>query len=856
MDALIDNISRIIVPAKSTLEIEARFFIDERKKDDFNTKGFNKTVTETIAKSLIKKYANKPSSISQTINFIAGENVKQLSFNNGEQQKDKAIFYKKTKLIHPIMLLHNSLPACRFSVNFEMPTNEFPITNAKLARIRLRYSIELVDWKLEITLIKSITDFSNPADLKRAKTEMLFPITVQSFPEKAPWSLADMIEFELEYTGLQSEFGLTKMIIFNTIFDDVLENTSNSDDAVPSDYQNVIYEIAKLITPNDAYKFKHSNGLKQLSNQVIELDKNMFLKDVINDITEYYITDKVDGKRCLVYITNTESYAVSDVLDKLEVKNPSTIILDTELYDSVYYVFDILVNDGKLLIHAPFEKRYEIFVKTVEQLGEPFKLKPFIKLTEDFQKQIKSFKSAKKPYDTDGIILTPSMGKYDTMTVYKYKPLDRLTIDFLIKKCPDKLLGISPYLPKTGKILYLLFSGIKHDVYRQLRMNTVRYYDDIFPTIDTHRLPKYMPVQFQASDKTYSYLFYSSDEKLDGQIGEFGYGSEWKLHHIREDRKVELARGNYFGNNYKVAEMTWLSYQTPLVIEDLKVSNYFQEHDNILQKASRNFNSFVKGKICDQFKDSNWLMDLASGKGQDLFRYSTANMKNVVFLEIDPVALQELIYRKHEFSNNRLMNSMAIYTHQLDLNEDYKDNINRLADINIGSGNMDIIMCHFALHYLIANKKAIVNIFKFVSYWLKPGGRFVFTTFDAKEIIKLLNENHGEWTVRNTDNEIQYSIKKQYTVNFVESVGQQIDVLLPFSKNKYYTEYLVNIDYIADEAAKLGFTLEIDQSFGEYLGEYEKTNKTGFHSMSNLDKKYSSLYHYYCFYKKANGGKR
>ena len=319
---------------------------------------------------------------------------------------------------------------------------------------------------------------------------------------------------------------------------------------------------------------------------------------------------------------------------------------------------------------------------------------------------------------------------------------------------------------------------------------------------------------------------------------------------------MELARGNYFGNNYKVAEMTWLSYEMPLIIEDLDIyqtATYFQEHDNILQKASRNFNSYVKSEIVGQFKNTKWLMDLASGKGQDLFRYASHGIKNAVFLEIDNIALQELIFRKHEFSKNDSEGSMSIYTHQLDLNHKYKENIETLSDIAISQASIDIIMCHFAFHYLIKDNKSLQNIIKFIAYWLKPGGRFIFTAFDGKEIIKLLNENNGEWTIK-SNNDIKYSIKKQYKTNFVENIGQQIVVLLPFSKNKYYSEYLVNIDYISHEFDKAGLTLEIDQSFGEYLPQYKASNKSGFISMDENDKTYSSLYHYYCFYKKSSGG--
>jgi hypothetical protein len=46
-----------------------------------------------------------------------------------------------------------------------------------------------------------------------------------------------------------------------------------------------------------------------------------------------------------------------------------------------------------------------------------------------------------------------------------------------------------------------------------------------------------------------------------------------------------------------------MAYFDPLIIEDIQENQdiYFQEHNNILQKASRNFNSYVKSEIFKKF---------------------------------------------------------------------------------------------------------------------------------------------------------------------------------------------------------------------------------------------------------------
>jgi hypothetical protein len=52
---LFDKIGRIVPPGKSKLEIEVRYFVDERKKADVFSKMYPVDQTIQIAKTLIKK---------------------------------------------------------------------------------------------------------------------------------------------------------------------------------------------------------------------------------------------------------------------------------------------------------------------------------------------------------------------------------------------------------------------------------------------------------------------------------------------------------------------------------------------------------------------------------------------------------------------------------------------------------------------------------------------------------------------------------------------------------------------------------------------------------------------------------
>jgi SAM-dependent methyltransferase len=609
-----------------------------------------------------------------------------------------------------------------------------------------------------------------------------------------------------------------------------------------NEYQDIIFEISKYLKPHMSNKFKDEYGMKQLTNQVIELNKIIYLNDLRNKITNYYITDKIDGKRTILYLSPSKNYAISDKLEELTVDHTfnDICILDTEAYNDNYYIFDVMVFDGKSLVKEPFKERMKYFDKFSDI--DIIKNKPFIKLDNNFKNQIKEFKKKEKKYETDGIILTPLDGVYENMKVYKYKPIEHLTVDFLIKKCPDKLLS-----NKTNKKnTYLLFCGISKRVFYKLRMNLIKYYVDIFPNININNLPQYFPIQFEPSSKKDAYYYYDDNNNLDGEVGEFLYNiktNKWELKRLRDDRKIEVKRGNYFGNNYKIAELTWLSYENPLVIEDDEenVETYFQEHDNQLQKASRNYNSFVKSELFKKFKGTKKVIDLASGKGQDLFRYSQFNMENILFLEIDKIALMELISRKHSFAEDKnIKSNMNILTQNVDLLDSYEENINKINNV-FEDKKVDLIICNFAFHYLLKNKKSLKNICELINFYLKKNGKFMFTSFDGEKIINLLNENKGDWTVK-VNNKIKYSIRKKYTGNELEKIGQKIEVLLPFSNKSYYEEFIVNIETICDELKNYGIIMESNESFSKYLDSYK-----GF--LDYNDKKYVNLYHYYIFTK-------
>ena len=900
------------------LELELRLLIDSRTKSKGQT--FSKDATINYAKTLIEKYKENETEIEQTINIFAADEqtFKQLLFINGEKKKDHEVVRQKIRLINPVFMNKEGYFSYKLTASIEKPIDQFDMTRVSFTRVKLRYSVDLnEDWRLDITLTKTLQNVgTNPGPVKDAKQKMFFPINKTNFVDQAPWHEADTIEFELEYIGPLEKLSIDSLRIADRFNPNSIDEVDDNDetDTISTNiqpYQEGLVEIATRLQHKRPDLFKKKFGLKQLSNQVIELNKNTFMRDVLPDITKYYITDKVDGQRNMLYLSASKAFAVSSSYKELPIREMANFsgpaaanssgslvcIIDCEEYEGKYYIFDVLYY-GEPLTDQPFEVRMSYFKKAVTH-WKALQLKPFELLTDDFQEQIKNFKKRKVPYETDGLVLTPQDEKYFNMRCYKYKPITHLTIDFFIRDCPEGILGVKPFVEKDEVRPMLLFCGMPKNVFLNLNLSFVEKYEYLFPWVDKRQLPDYFPYQFQPCDSTFPYLFWPTEKELslsetksegtksegtkfegnklkeitkhsplDGMIGEFIYDlsdSSWRLQRLRLDRMGDLKRRTYFGNAYKIAEQNWFAYKNPLEIESLPLDSkalYFGDKDTGLQKNSRNFNSFVKSKVFDRLRDAEWVLDMASGNGQDLFRYADHRVKNVLFTEVDKTAIEELVSRRNQFAEKpHTVRATRMLVSQLDFLEDYRKAIQKIdTDHIILPEKFNTIVCNFAFHYFAKSSETLDNAIRFANSMLKVGGQIIFTAYDGRKVIKLLNDHNGDYKVYFSGDYKVYasddtSAEKQIygiratgpsdgKTNFVSEIpGQQIEVLLPFSGGQYYKEYLIT-EKIAEEAFNRNGFLKVSiESFKDFIPNYKNV-------LEDVDKEYVSLYSIYTFKKK------
>lgn len=904
------------------LEIEFPPLIIEKEEylslfSSLMTLASNVSHTETVVSKSTFRERNSPvvTTLLRSVHFKDGQNT------------NTPTYLQKKSLYRPIQVhtSHSFLKEYSMYV-YEYTSTPFHVQTPQIQEMIILRSTSFQfkkdpKWIVEVSFVKKIQNKSDMTTRLKTFKDALLKKYIQ-FPEDVDPSTFDYIMVRICTSNEQQTIHKREIDHIISFLESCISPGIEQQDI----YQSTIHHLSKFIytDPILIRDFQKKSGFKRLVNNVIELNRTTYFSTVLPHIDAFYITDKIDGQRCFILILETkQSTAIQLLSDRLYTirqytsdspvlitdKDVQLTVLDAEIVyttplslveDAILdqssldiYVFDVVILQNQNIAHHGFEKRVTYF-PDVERILHTYSLgtlKKFVKLEKDsYVSALRTFyKEAQKhtKYEIDGLIFTPTSAlhtshimrgtkaitintTYATMQAYKWKPIDKLTIDFYIAHVSSdirqkeffKKLDTSP-----KEEMYVVCSGVNIQTFQQLRMECIPYYKDIIPA-KYHRL-SYFPIPFSPDDQPFVYTFFSKKKDLHNRIGEFLYvNNAWKLLRIREDRNVELNRGEYYGNALKYAELIWHSIKHPFQFEDLlKDINtaYFAVTSEDTYIHQRNFNSFVKSEIIRLSihpmkhlpSSKEWVMDLACGKGQDLMRLMQMGFKNIVMIDKDMDAIHQLLDRKYNLHMKKKGAYMSkhkqepissrIYTRQLDLSESYKKNIDHLQSLPIPKKSMDVILCNFAIHYFMGKEEDIQNFLLFMHSFLKPNGRFIFTCFDGQRVFDVLQTN-DTMTWREGTN-IKYSIQRRYQSDQFTDLGQKIGVILPFTNREYYDEYLVNLQTLRSMLTKLGFQQEISDSFGSMLPKFKKVNAKEYTHLSTIDKEFVSLYSYNVFIK-------
>ena len=852
---------------------------------------------------------------THSINFIDDFGlIKQITYENNEVKSK--IFYSKKKVQQPFKfcfknnetdsvqinsidskdnILTDIFPIFKATTNKEIPLiklNDNGI-NYSIIRMRRRFTWICQPWQIDFTFTKQLSAKLSIYVLKEQKD-----IIFKSYIEKL-FDIAQ-VEIEFEYIGELNKLCENDIYQINKLIPKI-EFTTKA-----NMYSQAIAFIKQLF-PEKIPKSIRDLSIKQLLPQTIELSKLLYYSEVSSNLDNFYLTDKIDGNRVLLFIQENTGWIQStdntfhlinnncQLIDNNkfqsvndnsanESQTKNKIILDCEMInlqtDSTdsnsnnptdsnsnnieFHVFDILyyqdANNTWNLYQCPFTLRLQFLQTHIKQWSHPnliVKLKQFKLLNnKKLGSAINYYVNNNNNYKKDGLIFTSGLESYQNTKYYKWKPISHMSIDFLAKKCPSELLGIAPYKRKANKILYFLFVGIRQNEYFALNMKKILRYNLMF---NVNR-KDYFPVQFSPSNMEYAYLFWSDLDTLDNEIVELTWhNNNWDLLRIRTDRKQDYLNEQYFGNNFKVAELIWYNYSNPLTLEklcltedELKVDFYFensqQSESSQQHKSIRKFNNFVKTKLIERIvKNQKWIVDIGAGRGQDLLKYINCHVENILMVDSNLNNISEIINRKYSYINKHMHTN--IRTLHYDVTK-FKpiDCKSTLAELNLpNNAEIQTIVCNFAIHYMIWDKKSTNNLCNLFSNLLEKNGRVLIICLDGEMLFNRINNSKCDYG----DGQ-RYSFRKMYESAEFTGCNQKIEVKLPFSDN-YYSEYLVNISQLIDTFKKFKIEIETEGYLSDFIKVYNVHLKDHPHlsdyKLDLWDVRYTEITKYLILYK-------
>ncbi|MCK4967686.1 MAG: hypothetical protein KAS12_01410 [Candidatus Aenigmarchaeota archaeon] len=773
----------------------------------------------------------------------------------------KIIFTEPKKEEYMTKTVNTKVPFTFVGYNFnasmaleeKIPASHASTAANTLYRFKYRLSVQISDfWRLDLT---KVIETRNAELLRQLKDE---------FFNKEFDNIKDYkLELEIEYTQPTRQITTDDFKIIDKIITII-----DPEHLKKLIYQNSMGVIMQYTIPNPVARKRIANfpikTLKHVTTQVIGLNKNKYSQFYPPE--GYYLTDKADGIHGVVIAGSGKVKILTDTVLEIDANVRVPFIVDCEVIfgnstenkwdDFKLYIFDVMMFDNENIANLGFSERAKYIMKCSSMLQEQ-KInaitKTFIVLSSNgLQTQITAMYKKKRDYEIDGLILNSPNDNYNQTKIYKWKPYEKNTIDFLAKACPKRVLGIKPYEQRQGMKLYFLFTTITYDLFQKMNISYCSGYKDIFPNQNTH---KRFPIQFSPSDSPLAYLYWRpiDGQEIDGTIVEMTRDVEntmWILTRHREDRTLDYQSGTYFGNAFQTAEDNWQNFINPFPLEELyNVSaSYFKNIKENIYRPPMGFNSFVKAKMTSLAENAEYLVELGSGRGGDLSKYLLHNIQTLICVDSDKNALSELIQRKYNimYSEKSKMSKTSVLTVHADVNNG-KDMVAKIFSVvNLVDPFADHIISQFAIHYFV---EKLPNLISSIEALLKKGGLFMFSCFDGQKVFDLLAKNGGKWIAKE-NGVVKYQISSKYKSKTLTSGIQKIELMLPFSSNELYEEPLVNIKYVVEVFKKKGFILEQHRNFGELISDYHTINSMMAEKLTTHDIEFISLYDYVILRKK------
>lgn len=709
----------------------------------------------------------------------------------------------------------------------------------------------------------------------------------------------------------------------------------------------VLYQYLDLVNPTmfnnpqeNVFEYIKKFVMKRprehmLSYQPITLEQINIVKEELGRksiLTNYTVTEKADGERYLLFVDDKhEMYAIDSRLNvkKLGVKHKyNKMLVDAEyvvkskfnVLLETYYCFEIYFYNGedvrdKALVPDRVD-HMSSFVKHVPS-SVNIEVKKFVQDKDIFKACAKVYNKSKYEYNIDGLIFTPAnlavgsvynkeLATKNTfggpwMNVFKWKPPDENSIDFLVKyhqpvnvpnvgKCVlcDLQVSMRAYADEFIDP-YMILTSSKH--YEKMRMTPKTFIQIYFKIPDKGKFPITLNNEIIQNNTIIECIYDENESEM----------FCWVPYRLRMDKTQLYQRSGNIANtanSYVTALNVWRSIQNPVTTklitgkESINVSQMNQNNvyysrninrEKILSKPMLTFHNIgVKSKLFSKFKNQKYsLCDLASGKAGDLNKWIENRFTHVVGIDsnIDNILNNiDGAYRRLTKIKNTTTNNTNIVFLQKDLTTDWDDtssientqmlelystmwgniykndisNPNILKYYNIMNKKFDVVSCQFAIHYMFKDDQILQTFCDNVDKITKKEGYFIGTCLDGQLVDRLLSKSTSGEVIGEHNDNVLWMMNKKYDT-FEKKTGQSINVYLE-SINVIHEEYLVHFDLLSEKLEEKGFKQLSNSDLQKFdlkasLGSFEDFYDEDEFAMLDVLKKFSFLNKWFIFKK-------
>lgn len=385
-------------------------------------------------------------------------------------------------------------------------------------------------------------------------------------------------------------------------------------------------------------------------------------------------------------------------------------------------------------------------------------------------------------------------------------------------------------------------------------------------------------------DSTVVEFYYKLGDNINDIVSDKEY--RWVPLRTRYDKTESVKKyKKSYGNYYSTADRVWRSITNNFTIDDITLlaqKKMYDKHMNSLRKMvdhsvikseakenvwynkrtelakpMRNFHNWIKStiiytycfpkKVGSKLKQMS-VLDIACGKGGDNMKFYHSKVDFYVGIDVDNTGLTSVgdgaisRYNKQRKTYPKFPQMHFIHADGGTLLE-YSEQIKALGSMSEKNKMLmnkffspknrvqfDRINCQFAIHYFLKNETVWSNFLTNVNNHMKPDGYIMFTCFDQEKIVELIGDKDkytSYYTDKNGSNEVLFELVKKYD-KLDSGTGKAIDYYnsIHFQEGVYFTEYLVDKQFMIDSFSKISMELVdtdlFDNQFNMHRDYFEK----------------------------------